>query len=307
MNPIKVGHKAASGDLFGKWTLFLMSHKDRLLSTVLICNNLCNIGATLSFVIVFNSFDQILSWDLSHIPSPESWFLTPVLVLFGEMLPKSLFRTYPFRLTLKVIPLLIVFYFLTLPFTWLFSKFTDLFRKEPSRFEESYVTKVREEMVLVALEGAKRGTLFESADVFINNVLKLKDKTIKDIMVSLKEYKKMQIALTGNMLIRDLKNRLPDSNEVLVFDEQGVSPLGSVTMLDIAGADAQKRLCDILKPLKCIEIQKPLLSALQFIKTNISEFYLVCDQDRVVGIVQKMSLYHEIFGKYWDRSVNKNA
>lgn len=295
LNPIKVRHKAESGDLLAKGALYLMNYKDKLLSTVLIANNICNIGATLSFLIVYEIIDQFVFLDLARIPSPESWFLTPFLVLFGEMLPKSLFRIYSLRLTLKAIPLLMVCYFFTLPFTWLFSKAINLFRKEPPGFEESFKAKVREEMVLIALEGSKRGTLIESADVLIENVLKLKDKTIKDLMTGISEYKKEKNVFRCNQTISSVISKIPDSDEILVFDEQELTPLGTVSVLDIAEQSHKSKLSEFIKPIKEIEINQSLLSVLQDIKPDITDHYLVMDNRSAVGIVQKNSLYRQVF------------
>ncbi len=274
-----------------------MNHKDRLLSTILILNNVCNIGATLSFLMVYNIIDQHVFLDLAQIPSPESWFLTPCLVLFGEILPKSLFRIYPFRLTLKAIPALMICYFFTLPFTWLFSKFVDLFRKEPPGFEESFKAKVREEMVLVALEGSKRGTLMESADILINNVLQLKDKTIKDIITGISEFKKRQQVFTSNQALSSVIKKIPNSDEILVFDEQATNPVGTVSIIDIAIEGNKKRfLSELMKPVRKIEVGQSLLSMLQSIQPDSTEFYLAMDNEKAVGIVAKSRLYQQIFG-----------
>lgn len=297
-NPIKVGHRAAAGSIIAKWSLYLLNHKDQVLSTVLICNNLCNIGASLSFVIVFNSLDKLVPVDLGRIPSPESWILTPVMVLFGEVLPKTLFRTYPFRLTLKIIPVLLVFYFISHPFTWFFSKVLNLFRKEPPGFEESFRTKVREEMVLVALEGTKRGTLFESADVFINNVLKLKDKTISDVMIPIKEYTGRQFSLTEKQLRRGERPQLPDSDEIVIFDDKENRPVGTIAVADLVFKENSREHLKKVKPLRSIEMQKTLLAGLQFFKTNPAEIYIVEDQKQIVGILHKNSIYQEIFGNF---------
>ena len=294
-NPIKIRHKAESGDLFAKGALFLMNHKDRLLSTVLIANNICNIGVTLSFLKAYQIVDQLVFLDLTRIPSPESWFLTPFLVLFGEILPKSLFRIYSSRLTLKAIPLLMTCYFLTLPFTWFFSKAMNLFRKEPLGYEESFKAKVREEMVLVALEGSKRGTLIESADILISNVLKLKDKTIKELMIDISEYKKDNRIFRCNQTIYSVIDKIPDSNEILVFDEQASAPQGTVSVLDISAHDYKSKLSEFIKPLKEIEMNQSLLSVLQDINPDATDYYLVMDNKSIVGIVQKTDLYRQIF------------
>ncbi len=294
-NTIKVRHKAESGDIFARWALYLLNHKDRLLSAVLIGNNIFNNGATLAFLMAFEVVDKYVFLDLARIPSPESWILTPCLVLFGEMLPKSLFRIYSLRLTLKAIPVLMVCYFFALPFTWLFSKIMNVFRKEPPGYEESFKAKVREEMVLVALEGSKRGTLIESADILIHNVLKLKDKTIKDLMIGISEYKKGRNVFRCNQTINSVISNIPDSDEMLVFDEQASTLLGTVSVLDIVAQTNKSKLSEFIKPVKEIEMHQSLLSVLQDIKPDAPDYYLVVDNRSAVGIVKKSSLYRQIF------------
>ena len=177
-NPLKVEHRAGGGDIVARWALFLIKNKNRLLSAQLIGNNVCVIGASLTFAALFETVDHALSWELSRIPSPESWFLTPFIVLFGEMLPKSLYRLYPFILTMRSVPLLMIVYFVTFPLTVPFFAASGFFRRSESVKGDSFMTKVREEMVLIALEGTKIGTLFKSADVFIQSILTLNEKRV---------------------------------------------------------------------------------------------------------------------------------
>jgi CBS domain containing-hemolysin-like protein len=217
------------------------------------------------------------------------------MVMFGEILPKSLFRTYPFRLTLRVMPFLITVYFITLPFTWLFSKFTNLFNVVPKEEEQTFKTRAREEMVLIAVEGSKRGTLFESADVFIENILKLKDRKIADMMQPISEIMENPI-FTVRQTVGDLKKDLPDSDECIIFDVPGKNPQGYVTVSEIALVDPRRRLREFTKPLKSIEMGISLLAALKQLRDIQQKFLIVTDGPRIVGILDKMDVLKETYG-----------
>ena len=295
-NPLKIGHRAGQGDIVAKWALYLMNHKGRLISAVLIGNNVCVIGATLAFLTIFDAFDRSVSFDLSLIPSPESWILTPVMVLFGEMLPKSLFRTYPFRLTMRSVPFLMVIYYITLPLTWVFTFFTTFLERFPGEREQSFLTRVREEMVLIALEGSKRGTLFESADVFMSNILKLKDRTFTDIMNRISDFRSGNHIFTVTDTVSNVKKSIPSAEEIVVFDSSGSVPEGTVSLLNIINAADNIPLGKIINPLKNFDQSMSLITGLQKIDESSHRYFVITDQDRVVGILDKMELFRAIFG-----------
>jgi predicted transcriptional regulator len=90
-------------------------------------------------------------------------------------------------------------------------------------------------------------------------------------------------------------DKIPDSNEILVFDEQASAPQGTVSVLDISAHDYKSKLSEFIKPLKEIEMNQSLLSVLQDINPDATDYYLVMDNKSIVGIVQKTDLYRQIF------------
>ncbi|MBN1578607.1 MAG: DUF21 domain-containing protein [Chitinispirillaceae bacterium] len=293
-NPLKIGHRAVSGDIVARWSLFLIKHKDRLLSAQLIGNNVCVIGASLTFVSLFETIDHTVSWDLSRIPSPESWLLTPVIVLFGEMLPKSLYRIYPFILTMNSVPLLMVVYFTTLPFTFVFSVVTDMFRKDAPHQGESFMSKVREEMVLVALEGSKTGTLFKSADIFIQNVLALNEKKVGD-MISKKNSGLNGMRFYANERVGDVKKRIPDQPGIIVHNADEANVSGYISLFDLIQAPGEATLGSCCKPLPRLGAEQTMFAALRSADEE-SHFFTIIDQHgSLTGIVDKMMLLQAAF------------
>ncbi|MFP4241474.1 MAG: CNNM domain-containing protein [Chitinispirillaceae bacterium] len=300
-NPFKVAHRAAKGELNGRVALYLMNHKDRFLSTVLIGNNICNVAAALVFAQFFLMVDTYIPLDLSRIPSPESWFLTPVMVLFAEMLPKTLYRTYPFRLTMKSIPVLGSIYVLFFPLSWLFSQVSKAFRRTSEAEGVTFRTKAREEMVLVAVEGARRGNIFETANQLMENTLNLRERSIRSIAIDLDTWKKTQSVFTLSQKVSDTAKGLTgDDDEVIVFRDDLSEPVGFVSLFDVVLLNSRRvyTFGDIVKPLPYFRSSMTLLSCLRRMKENAPRFFIIREKDETpVAILDKMDLFEAAFVK----------
>jgi CBS domain containing-hemolysin-like protein len=291
-----VAHRAGQGDFNARIAIFLMNHKDRFLSTILIGNNICNVGATLVFVALFMQMDAWVPLDLSRIPSPESWFLTPLMVLFGEMLPKSLYRTYSFRLTLRSIPVMGVLYFLFLPFTWLLS-LGSVFVKKSER-GSSYRTKAREEMVLMAGEGARRGTLFESANIVMENTLRFKDRVLKELVIGMPQWQENHPVLSQAQTVGSARLQVGRDSEVIVFSQETGVPVGVVGVTDLAAANPDSTLVNVASPLPVLYSDMTILNCLRKIGESAPRFFLVKDVEGAgFGVLDKMDLFEAVFSK----------
>jgi CBS domain containing-hemolysin-like protein len=306
-NPLKVSYRASQGDIYARWALHLLKYKERVLSTVLIGNNISIVVATLTFVYLFTQLDQAVKLDLGVIPSPETWILSPVMVIFTEMLPKSLFRIYSFRLTIKSIPVLIILYWIFLPVTWMFSLIGRIFQSSKEG-GKTFATNVRREMVLLAQEGSKRGTLFEYATIFIDNIFKLKDKTIEYLA------QPENSSLTGDTADTAGKKRVKTTDTVsdifqgdysfnhdriLVYDENGKRAFGWATVLDLARADKNTKIADITRPLAELQEDNSLLKCFSKEASYKDPYYRIINKNGYNGLViSRYDLFRVVFGGY---------
>ncbi|HEX2958080.1 MAG TPA: CNNM domain-containing protein [Chitinispirillaceae bacterium] len=297
-NPLKVSHRAGKGDPVARLALYLMDHQDRVISATLIASNISIVGATLTFLKIAEITAESFSIDLSKIPSLESWVLTPVIVLFCEMLPKSLFRIYSFRLTMKAIPFLFVTYILTFPFTWAIALITGFFNRiRNGDTFDSFNAKVREEMVLIAGEGSRRGTLFESADKYIHRIFNLKDMTVADLMIGVNEINSRYQTFSTNCPAGELKNRSLQDDEVIVFDEITGIPSGTVDLADVVAGSDSVPLRRYIRPLLKIPGSTDVLVVLQGGITTVSNYISIIDNEgAIVGVIEKIALFRVIFG-----------
>jgi CBS domain containing-hemolysin-like protein len=299
-NPLKVSHRAGKGDPVARLALYLMRHQEKVISATLIASNISIIGATLTFLKIVDIMAESFSIDLTRIPSLESWVLTPVMVLFCEMLPKSLFRTYSFRLTMRSIPVLFITYILTFPFTWAITLIAVPFkRNQKGEMADSFNAKVREEMVLIAGEGSRRGTLFESADKYIHRVLNLKDLSVVDLMIGVDEIRTRYQMFSTSCLAGELKTRGLQDDEVIVADETTGIPLGTVDLIDVVAGSDSIPLIQYIKPFLKISASTNLLAVLQGGIKSVSNYVSIIDENgKMIGLVEKISLFRAVFGGF---------
>ena len=218
--------------------------------------------------------------------------------MFGEMLPKTLFRTYPFRMTIKAIPILSVLYVIFLPFSASLSWVTNLFKKEITPVELSFRTKVREEMLLIAEEGARRGTLFEGADVLIENALNLKERTLDEIMVRIDQCAQKYGCIKTFQRVGEIVSLVGEDEEVLLFDHDCTNPTGYVSILDIAASGKDTQLSSILRELPCFKSSTTLLHCLKNIGGEFPRFSLIVGSEgQIIGVLDKRDLFMAVFGK----------
>ncbi|MCL2219070.1 MAG: DUF21 domain-containing protein [Chitinispirillia bacterium] len=302
-NPLKVAHAAGRGNLSARMAMRLMNHRGQVLSVILAGNNVVNVAASMVFAALFLEFDRVIALDLSRIPSPESLFLTPVLIIFGEILPKSLYRTYPFRLTMKFIPALTVLFYIVMPLLWVLRFLAKPFVGRRQRGNESLNAKVREDIVLVAVEGARRGSLYEGADLLMRNTMGMTGKRVEETAVSLDEWKRNRAVYRSSQMLTEFgaagAGPPVRADEVVVFDDERVVPVGYVSLLDAAAhhGDELRTFGSLLKPLPRLRGSMGVLAILRRMPPGSPRYYSVVEGDSVVGILDKMALFEAAFAK----------
>ena len=96
------------------WASSILDWKPEYLSVILIGTTLSNILAT-SFATVYLLRADILPHQLIVVP------IAAIILLFGEILPKTIIREYSNIMLLILSPILYIFYLIFLPLVFLFS------------------------------------------------------------------------------------------------------------------------------------------------------------------------------------------
>lgn len=136
---------------------------------IVIANNIINIVGSI-FVGVLGAKLLGSTW-LGFV----SALLTILIIIFGEILPKTIGENYAEKISLFIAPLLVFFIKVCSPVVWLFEKLTKHFVKVKKIVSE-------EELQMLSELGHLEGSIEEDEHRIIQKVFTLNDMTAQDIM-----------------------------------------------------------------------------------------------------------------------------
>ena len=168
--------KALSNMGEGKATraLRLLDNYDRLLSTTLIGNNIVNIlAASLATVLFHNFFPK-------HGVLISTVVMTIMVLIFGEITPKSLAKEAPLRFAILAAPLMRIFIFILTPLSYIFG----LWRKTVSRIfaVKDHESPAEEELLTIVDEAEAEGDIDPLEGELIRSAIEFNDLDVEDIL-----------------------------------------------------------------------------------------------------------------------------
>ena len=120
MNKIRMKSRADAGDRRALLAMKLSEDYDRLISTILIGNNIVNISASTEVTVLFTKLYA------AYGPTISTVVLTLVVLIFGEISPKSLAKEHAEGFAMFSAPILRVLLVILRPLNFLFSQWKRL-------------------------------------------------------------------------------------------------------------------------------------------------------------------------------------
>ena len=159
--------------------VLLAENYDKTVTAILIGNNLVNIAATTVVASMFARIAILGSWAsvISTI------LMTLIVLIFGEILPKTYSKEAPEKVLLRNSGFMWVITKILTPITWFFVKLKQLIslaRKKPKTESTPYVTDTELESIIDVMEG--EGVIDEDRADLIQSALSLETKVVNDIM-----------------------------------------------------------------------------------------------------------------------------
>ncbi len=155
-----------------------LDRPDRLLSTLLIGNNLANYMGTAGLAVVLGVF-ALNEWELIVI---NTLIVTPLLFVFGETLPKDLFLAHADRLMRRMTPALVWMRWFFLPALWLVQGFTELVTRVMPGVPKIETLHPRRRVEALVREGVGYGVVTASQSQMVERVLELGRRTVAEQM-----------------------------------------------------------------------------------------------------------------------------
>ena len=153
----------------------LKNQPQRMLIAILIGNNVVNISAAAIATLIASELFGAMG------PGIAVGVLTIVILIFGEITPKSLATRYSERISLLVAPTIFGFQRLVNPLVWLFQKITELAGKAALSTEDD-PTVTESELISMIGYGEEEGTIEQGERQLIERAFAFSDLTVADVM-----------------------------------------------------------------------------------------------------------------------------
>lgn len=293
VNKIRLKNLADNGNKRAAKALEISSNYDNLLSTILIGNNIVNIAlasiATVLFVKIFPSNGATLSTIV----------VTVVVLIFGEITPKSIAKELPEKFVMFSAPVIKVLVVLLSPLNFLFSRWKTLLSKTFKLSSDSSITE--EELLTIVDEAEHEGGINVQESELIRSAIEFNDLEAIDIFTPRVDI----VGVEKNDSNENIANVFRDTeySRLPVYDQTIDNIIGVIHQKDFFNLVSGKNLSIdiIIKPVvfvtETIKISE-LLKLLQKKKTHIA---VIADEyGGTVGIVTMEDILEELVGEIWD-------
>ena len=179
MNKTRMKTLAEEGNKRAKLPLKISEDYNKLISTILIGNNIVNIAlSSIATVMFIALFKEIGKEDLGATVSTV--VITIVVLIFGEITPKNIAKDIPESFAMFSAPFLSVLIWVFTPFTFLFGLWKQLVNKI---FKPSNETKTSsEELIMYVEEVQQEGSLDNNEGTLIKNAIEFNETKAEDIL-----------------------------------------------------------------------------------------------------------------------------
>lgn len=268
---------------------------DKLLSTILVGNNIVNITASSLATLLFTTL--ILNASLAATVSTV--VLTVVVLIFGEITPKLFAKEKPEACAMAFYPLLKLFTYILYPVNLIFGGWKWLLRK---MFKFERTSSVTEDELLTIVETAEsEGEIAEHESQLIRSAIEFEDLDVKDVMIP----RVNVIAVEENADMESIYKSFVDNgfSRMPVYSETIDAVVGVIHEKDFYALlhDGVKTIKTIVQPSVCVSSSMKISTVLRMLQKAKMHMAIVIDEfGGTEGIVTLEDILEELVGEIYD-------
>ena len=294
LNQIRLKSRAEEGDTSAARVLAMAEKYDKLLSSILIGNNIVNIAAASIGTVLFTKW-----LGAERGATTSTMVLTVVVLIFGEVTPKTLAKEMPETIATAVSPVLNLLMTLLTPLTWLFSQWKKLLGRFVHSSESDAITEG--ELITMVSEAENDGELTDRESQLIRSAIEFDDVEVEEI-------------LTPRVDVVAVEDDIPLEELAQTFAESGYSrlPVYHGTIDNIIGVVHEKdfyiarlkkatKIDDLVVPTLYTTGSTQISQLLRTLREQHHHLAVVVDEyGGTEGIITLEDILEELVGEIWD-------
>lgn len=295
VNRVKIKEKVQRGDERAAKVDKLLHDQTKLLTTILIGNNLVNIAAS--------SIATALSIELfgSKGVGIATGVVTLLILIFGEITPKSLGNNHSIEYAKAASTPLYYLEIILSPFIYIFTKIVNLFVKDKNLISSAFLSE--EEIRRFVDVSQREGVIKETEQEMIQSVFEFDDTLVKEIMIPRIDMVCIEKNASLNELIKMGVEK--GHSRIPVFEESIDNIIGLIYIKDLLELLLAERtdinIEEFVKPIYFIPEGKPINQLLSEMKDRKEHMAVVVDEyGGTAGLITIEDLLEEIVGDIQD-------
>ena len=294
LNQIRLKSRADDGDRTAARVLAMSEQYDKLLSTILIGNNIVNIAAASIGTIIFT---KMLGAERGATVS--TMVLTIVVLIFGEVTPKSLAKEMPETIATAVAPVLSLLMLVLTPLTWLFSQWKRLLSHFVHSSESDTITEG--ELMTMVSEAENDGELTDRESELIRSAIEFDDVEVEEILTPRVDV----VAVEDDISLEELAQTFAESgySRLPVYHGTIDNIIGVVHEKDFYIARLKKatKIDDLVAPTLYTTGSTQISQLLRTLREQHHHMAVVVDEyGGTEGIITLEDILEELVGEIWD-------
>ncbi len=290
-NQIRLKNMADDGNRRARLALRMLENYDTLLSTILIGNNIVNIASASLATVIFVQYFGDAGVSLSTA------VMTIVVLIFGEISPKSLAKEAPESFSLFSAPILRACSIILTPFNFLFAQWKKLLSKMFRVSGDRGITE--EELITMVGQAAQEGGIDAREEELICSAIEFDDLEVTDILTPRVDI----VAISTEDTAEHIREVFQESayTRLPVYKDSVDNIIGVIHLKDFYKIGKAGSVSEIMKPVLFTAQTTKISSLLKRLQNAKSHLAVVVDEyGGTLGIVTLEDILEELVGEIWD-------
>ena len=292
-NRAKLKTLAERGNKKASKVLKIAENYDKLISTVLIGNNIVNITLASLGTLVFVNLIGDAGATVSTV------VITVLVLVFGEISPKSIAKDCPEKFAMFAAPLIGFLVKVFTPLNFIFSQWKKLLAKMFRIQSDSKMS--QEELLTIVEEASQDGGIDSGEGDLLRNAIEFTELRAEDILTHRVDLEGVSVEATKEEIAAAFTET--KYSRLLVYKENMDSIVGVIHQKDLYSGTGltKKPLKDIIAPAIYIHQFEKISDILKTLQMEKSHVAVVVDEyGGTLGIVTMEDILEELVGDIWD-------
>lgn len=284
---------AEKGNAKARLSYALSEQYDKLISTILIGNNIVNIAAASIGTVLFVKLYGDIGATVSTV------VITILVLIFGEITPKSIAKDCPEKFAMFSAPLIRLLIWLFTPLNFVFSMWKRFIFKLLKLESDSKMS--QDELLMLVEEVQQDGSIDKNEGELLRNAIEFTEREAGDILTHRVDLQAVPIDVTKAEIARAFSES--HFSRILVYQDSIDNIVGVIHQKDFYQYDgiSGKEVRDLVSPVIYVPENEKISNLLRQLQKNKIHVSVVLDEyGGTYGVVTMEDILEELVGEIWD-------